>query len=98
MECIHHAVPMLVYPLNSRWDQAGNAGRVVYHGVGLQGNINRDSKDRIAYKIDAILRNQEMGRKVKQLQGAFQQENKSDWVVSFLESLLKEQKPMKVPL
>lgn len=42
-ECIVNEVPMLVYPLNNKWDQNGNAARVVYHHIGLRGGVNLDA-------------------------------------------------------
>ncbi len=43
LEAIDHKVPLLVYPLNERWDQNGNAARVEYYGVGLRGRMNQTS-------------------------------------------------------
>jgi zeaxanthin glucosyltransferase len=40
-ECISFGVPMLVIPLAI--DQPGNAARVVYHGLGLAGDVERSS-------------------------------------------------------
>ena len=35
-------VPMLLYPLNQRWDQPGNAARIAGRGCGLVGNLRQD--------------------------------------------------------
>ncbi|MBC8602225.1 glycosyltransferase family 1 protein [Parabacteroides acidifaciens] len=53
-ECIYRQVPMLVYPLNRNWDQPGNAARVVFHKLGLKGNISKDSPITIYQKIKKI--------------------------------------------
>lgn len=53
-ECIYRKVPMLVYPLSRNWDQPGNAARVVFHGLGLKGNISGDSSNSIYRKIKRI--------------------------------------------
>lgn len=45
---------MLVYPLDRNWDQPGNAARVVYHGMGLKGNICWDTSGSIQRKIERI--------------------------------------------
>lgn len=53
-ECISNEVPMLVYPLDKNWDQPGNAARVVYHGMGLKGNMRWATPGSIKRKIDKI--------------------------------------------
>ena len=56
-ECIFRQIPMLVYPLNRNWDQPGNAARIVFHGLGMSGNISRDSSRQIYKKINQIREN-----------------------------------------
>lgn len=53
-ECILKEIPMLVYPLNKSWDQPGNAARVVFHGLGLKGNMCWITPDSIQRRIDGI--------------------------------------------
>lgn len=53
-ECISNEVPMLVYPLDKNWDQPGNAARVVYHGMGLKGNMRWAAPGSIKRKIGRI--------------------------------------------
>ena len=55
-ECIHQEVPMLVFPLSLQWDQPGNASRVVYHRLGLKGNIVKDSVQQIDGKLHQIIK------------------------------------------
>jgi MGT family glycosyltransferase len=55
VECILLGVPMLVYPLSNRFDQPGNAARVVFHKIGLRGKINYDNCKKIKKKSDSIL-------------------------------------------
>jgi len=54
-ECIHENVPMLTYPLSPEWDQPGNAARVVYHQLGLMGNIRRDTVKKMNVKLHSLL-------------------------------------------
>jgi len=56
-ECILKEVPMLVYPLTAKFDQNGNAARVVYHGLGLKGNIKTESKTAIRRKVELLINN-----------------------------------------
>lgn len=55
-ECIQRRVPMLVYPLNEKADQKGNAARVCFHNLGARGNISTDSFEAIRNKIKTTLK------------------------------------------
>lgn len=54
-ECILLEVPVLVYPLNLDLDQPGNAARVVYHKIGLQGNMNTVKPQKILKQAKTIV-------------------------------------------
>lgn len=56
-ECVALGVPMLVCPGTHQIDQAGNAARVVYHGIGLLGNLRRETTESLKHKIGQILGN-----------------------------------------
>ncbi len=56
-ESIYFGVPMLVYPLNPHYDQPGNAARIKYHGLGLSGDIRKDTCTEILNKIKTITEN-----------------------------------------
>jgi UDP:flavonoid glycosyltransferase YjiC (YdhE family) len=56
-ECLLLQTPMLVFPLNQELDQPGNAARVVYHKIGLRGNLKSDKPKAIEDKIDKLLGN-----------------------------------------
>ncbi len=53
-ECIQAEVPMLVYPLTNKWDQPGNSARVVFHKIGLQGNIRKINTRSLKSKIEGM--------------------------------------------
>ena len=55
LEAILLHVPMLVYPLNTKWDLPGYAARVVAHGVGLTGNLVCDDTATIIRQTEQIL-------------------------------------------
>lgn len=55
LESILHHVPMLVYPLNTKWDLPGYAARVVAHGVGVMGDLARDNSVRMTQQIEQLL-------------------------------------------
>ena len=54
-EAIDQAVPMLVYPGESVMDPPGNSTRVVYHQLGLRGDMRTDTVDDIRNKISQLL-------------------------------------------
>ncbi len=54
-ECVLLRVPMLVYPGSADLDQPGNAARVVYHRIGLMGDLQRDTTEEIRNKIHRLL-------------------------------------------
>lgn len=54
-ECLQYNVPMLVYPLNKKTDQKGNAARVYNNKLGLRGDISTDSLTDIKRKILTLL-------------------------------------------
>jgi len=53
-ESIHTRVPMLVYPVDPRTDQHGNSARIVYHRLGLRGDLSQDAEEDIRKKIDLL--------------------------------------------
>ena len=56
-ESIHFQIPMLGYPINSKWDATSNAAKIAYHGIGLSGDINKDTPRQIEAKIEELLVN-----------------------------------------
>jgi zeaxanthin glucosyltransferase len=56
-ESIDAEVPMLLYPVHSDYDPKGNAARVVFHGMGLRGDVRKDSTLQIKKKITELLSN-----------------------------------------
>lgn len=54
-ECLHYKVPMLIFPMNQRSDQKGNAARVESNGFGLSGKINKDSVREVEEKLVKVL-------------------------------------------
>ena len=55
IESILTSTPMLLFPLNNRWDQNGNAARIVFKGMGRKCNLN-DSIGILCEAIDLILK------------------------------------------
>lgn len=92
-ECVFNAVPMLVYPLSPDWDQPGNSARVVFHGIGLRGRINKDSAKTISKKLNRIKSDYSFFKKnVTDMRDKFEEKNKSNEVVDMVETILKQSK------
>jgi len=66
-EAVYACVPMLVYPLNPKMDQKGNSTRVVFHQLGLRGNLRTDPEELIEKKIDELLGNPGYKQKIEEL-------------------------------
>lgn len=90
-ECVFCEVPMLVYPLSPHWDQPGNSARVVYHGLGLNGKINKDSSKTISKKVNQIKSNYSLYKNnVLEMKAKFEEKNNSLEVVNIIENILKK--------
>ncbi len=55
-ECVHYAVPMLVYS-GKNFDQNGNAARVTYHKLGIRGNKDKVTSKELKQNIEHVLSN-----------------------------------------
>jgi UDP:flavonoid glycosyltransferase YjiC (YdhE family) len=52
-EAVFCAIPMILFPLNDKWDQNGTAARVVHHGLGKKADLG-DTKIQILEAIQLI--------------------------------------------
>lgn len=78
-ECIEAGVPTLNYPLTDKWDQPGTAARVVYHDLGLMGNIRWATPRSISGKIKTILRERErFGRSIQDMKRKIDESNRAE--------------------
>lgn len=55
-EAIFMQVPMLVYPLDLSWDQKGNAQKIEFHRIGINGNFKNDGLKEIEEKVLKLLK------------------------------------------
>lgn len=70
-ECILFGVPMLVIPLAI--DQPGNAARVVHHGLGLVGDVERSSSAGLLELIARVLNEPSFRARTARMQRRFQE-------------------------
>lgn len=87
-EAIRFAVPMMVFPC---WmEQPGNAARIVYHGLGVRGDVSKVDVD----SMGLLLTDLEKGdwkTSLEHMQAAFQREDSAQVGVDFIESFLLRQ-------
>lgn len=89
LECIYHKVPMLALPLNSKWDQNGNAARVVYHGLGLRGNINNLTEIKLDALVSDVI-NSDFSQNLARMKHNFENDQDKVDVVNLIERVVNE--------
>lgn len=88
-ECILTAVPMVVYPLSDLWDQHGNAARVVYHKIGLRGQLEKDSSEKIFSDVNRLFQEPHFKTNVTAMREYFQQLNDAATGADEIDSFIK---------
>ena len=97
-ECILKQVPMLVYPLNPGLDQEGNAARVLYHGLGLRGNIRKDKDDEIENKVERVLNDNSFKTTLIRFQKQCLENDSFERGLQFIESYIETKNNSVAPL
>jgi len=87
-ECMLLGVPIIVYPLNPEWDQNGNAARVVYHHIGVRGDLSGDTVAEIDRKLKFVLSDRKIKENVRRMQEVLVKKNVSPGSIDTVESLL----------
>ncbi len=90
LECIYHQVPMLALPLNSKWDQNGNAARIVYHGLGLRGNIRKMTETKLDALVTDLINNPDFKENLGRMKKTFENDEDKVDVVELIEKVVKE--------
>ena len=90
-ECIMYKVPMLLYAYN-KWDHHGNATRAEYHGLGLKGDMKKDSGDEIFRKIEKVLNEKSFRENINYMNEIFHEYNNSEQQLSIFDELIGEKK------
>jgi len=84
-ECIRYAVPTLCYPFDG--DQYGNTARIVYHGLGLKGDIVKDDAKDIKEMLSSLIQSKSIKNKLKQFQKETIQSEVSKKALTIFQSL-----------
>ena len=85
-ECLYFGVPMVLFPLG--FDQPGNAARVVFHGVGVQGDARRSSPEDILHLVETVLADPSFALRASELQAQIREEAEAQRGVEAIQGLL----------
>lgn len=86
-ECIYFGVPMLVFPLGG--DTPGYAARIVYHGLGIQGDMCKFGVKYLQDMIESLDRSSYIRSQMKIMQEKFRQMEEAKLGAKLVESILK---------
>ncbi|MFD2520203.1 glycosyltransferase [Emticicia soli] len=86
-EAIDNEVPLLVYPLDLKYDQNGNGLKVELHKIGLRGNFAFETKLDIKRKIEELLLNASFKKHIKEMKNASNKNYTSEYNRVVLNSL-----------
>ncbi len=54
-EALELGIPLLAYPVDMRFEQPSNAAKIVFHGLGLKGDLKSETYSSMAKKIEKLL-------------------------------------------
>lgn len=86
-ECAYFGVPMIVFPIG--FDQPGNAARVVYHGLGVRGDIRRVDANKLGALVDRVDKDPFFQIQARLMREALRADGEQR-AVNFVESLVVE--------
>ena len=85
-EAIYFGVPMVVFPYGM--DQPGNAARVVFHKLGLRGDISTVDAQKISDLITRAMTDSDIQHSIEQMRGIFRRQTNYQETVAFLERFM----------
>lgn len=88
-ECVLMGTPMLAFPLRPERDHDECAKRVVYHGLGLQGNVLDISADELTSMITRVLEDESFKQRVDLMRQKFIEQDRVDIGVQVIEDLIE---------
>ena len=91
-ECVVNGLPMLVYCGNET-DMAGNTARIAYHGIGIAGDLRRDSTADIRQHIDRLFSEPGFTVNLRRLRHSYLAYAENRVAERVVESLLGQQLP-----
>ena len=89
-ECVMNEVPLLIYPFFKGSDLGGNSARVVYHGIGNRGFIEKETAEMMEKKIQGVLHNPSYRNNLRKMRSKFEEKNNSSAAIEIIESIVKK--------
>lgn len=86
-ECIYFGVPMIAFPLG--FDHPGNTARVVYHGLGYRGDLEKLSVSYLRNLIETIEQSQDVRQRMKTMQAKFRAAEEAKPGLQIVEAMLQ---------
>jgi hypothetical protein len=87
-ECLHHRVPMVVFPLGDSFDQFGTAARVEYHRLGIVGDRNTATVADVQESIDTVLDDPELATRIERFRKAMDRHRAERTVTAAVQSMI----------
>lgn len=87
-ETLYSGVPVIVFPCFK--DQPGDAARIVFHNLGLRGNIKKVNPGIVGNLIDRLMKDDSIRQSVKQMQEVFRKQETCQQGVDFIENILNK--------
>lgn len=85
-EAIYYAVPMIVFPC--WYDQPGNAARVVYHHLGVRGDVRTVNAEALLQLVRQVTGDDSISRAVTRMQKIFRQQTRCTTGAGFVDRFL----------
>ena len=85
-ECILFGVPMIVFPMSR--EQPMGAARVVYHGLGVRGDMKRVTAEGLRAMIEKVERNPAYAERARAMGAKFREAEESERGVKIVEKIL----------
>ena len=89
-ECLYLGVPMLIYSLGHA-DQAGDATRVAYHGLGIVGERTQDTAVNIRRSIQMLLTDPSYQERLERMRDRIRHYHQENCAAKVIEILLNPQ-------
>ncbi len=86
-EACFYGVPMIVFPVSN--DGFGNSARVVYHNIGMRGDIKTINKLEIDNMVESILKSNSIKQSIKKMGSAFKRQEGCSEGIKFIEDFIK---------
>jgi len=91
-ECVMNEVPMLIYQYFKHSDLGGNSARVVYHGIGNRGFIEKEAVTQMEEKILDVLHNPVYRSNLRAMRLKFEKKDNSTEAIEIIENIVKTYK------